>query len=410
MKRAIHPDKLAFTLLLGALCALPPMSIDMALPALSLIGDSLGATIGAATLTLSVFMAGFSFAQLAFGPISDRFGRRPTLLCGCALFTLASFACAAAPSMGFLLTARFFEGCGAGSGTTMAFAIVRDRFDGANARTRLSYVSMVLSIAPMIAPTLGAWIIGVTHCRVIYGLLGVGCALLVGTVYLTLEESLKTPDATALQPARLMSNYLRVLRTRASIGYILVNGFNFGCMFAYVAGSSFLMMQVFDLSANVYGATFACTAFGIMSGAFINSRLSLFGVSPRIPLTIGLVGILACTSALAVLYANDLVRLSVFLPLLVGSTFSYGLVTANAAHGALHPLPDIAGVAGASLGFVQMAFGSMASASVARFSDGRTSSSMILTMLFCSAASAATYFLAVRPAEMQAPLPQKKLR
>jgi DHA1 family bicyclomycin/chloramphenicol resistance-like MFS transporter len=402
MKRAIHPDILAFTLLLGALCALPPMSIDMALPALSRIGESLGASIGAATLTLSVFMAGFSFAQLLFGPISDRFGRRPALLGGCALYTLASFACAAAPSMGLLLAARFFEGCGAGAGMAMAFAIVRDRFEGANARARLSYVGMVLSIAPMIAPTLGAWIIGVTHWRAIYGALGVGGAALIVTVYFFLEESLKRPDATALQPNRLLSNYLRVLRTRVSIGYILVNGFNFGCMFAYVAASSFLMMQVFGLSASVYGVTFACTALGIMAGAFVNSRLNLLGVSPRMPLIVGLIGVLACVLALLALYLGHVVTLMLFLPLLVASDFFYGLVTANAAQGALHPLPDIAGVAGASLGFVQMACGSMASALVARLNDGHSPSAMIWTMLLFSAASAAIYFLVVGPIDKRA--------
>jgi len=385
--------------MLGALCALPPLSVDMALPALSLIGDSFGSSISVATLTLSVFLAGFSFAQLAFGPVSDRLGRRPALLVGCALYSLASFGCAVAPSMEFLLISRLLEGCGAGGGTTTVFAIVRDHFEGSRARTRLSYVSMVLSLAPMIAPTLGAWIIGATHWRVIYAALGVTGFSLLMVVYFSFDESLKTRDVTALNPNRLLTNYLRVLRSRVAIGYIFVEGFSFGGMFSYVAGSSFLMMRYFGLSASLYGYTFACTAFGIMSGAFVNARLCSGNISPRIPLSLGLIGVLICTLSLLTLYLNGVAHLSNFLPLLVASTFFYGLVTANTAYRALHPLPDIAGVAGATFGFVRMACGSAAAALVAGFSDGKSLSSMIFSMLLCSTASAAIYFFALRPYE-----------
>jgi DHA1 family bicyclomycin/chloramphenicol resistance-like MFS transporter len=165
------------------------------------------------------------------------------------------------------------------------------------------------------------------------------------------------------------------------------------------------MMQFFGLSASAYGYTFACTALGIMAGAFINSRLGILNISPRLPLSVGLFGIVACSLALLALYMNDATRLTYFLPLLVASTFCYGLVTPNAAHGALHPLPEIAGVAGASLGFVQMACGSAASAMVAKLSDGKTPFSMILTMAFCASASCLIYFLCVRPAEKRKATP-----
>lgn len=397
--KKINPDTLLFTLLLGALGALPPLSIDMALPALSLIGDTLHRSIGDVTLTLSLFMAGFSSAQLLFGPLSDRFGRRPVLIGGVGLFSAASFACAFAPSLETLLAARFVEGCGAGAGMVMVFAMVRDVFDGPTGRTKLSYVNLVLSIAPMIAPTLGAWILVWLPWPAIYLALGFGGLALSVVLVLGLDESLAQPDLDAVKLGRVAANYAQVLRTRISIGYILINGLSFGCMFAYVSGSSFFMIQVLGLSPKAYAVTFACTALGILVGALVSGKLSHRHVSSVVPLSIGLAGAVAGAAALTVLTLTVSPSVMVFLPVLVLCTFCFGLITPNAAHGALHPLPQIAGVAGATLGFCQMAGGSLASALVAEFGDGQTALAMTGTMLVFAVGALVLYLLVVLPAE-----------
>ncbi len=397
--RRIHPETLAFTLLLGALGALPPLSIDMALPALGHIAASLHRSIGDVTLTLSLFMAGFSSAQLLFGPLSDRYGRRPVLLAGCGLFALASLACAVAPSLESLLAARFAEGCGAGAGMVMVFAMVRDLFDGHRARTKLSYVNLVLGVAPMIAPTLGAWILALLPWPAIYTTLAAGGLALTLAVWLGLAESLPTPDPGALDLGRVAANYRRVLGHRLAFGYILINGLAFGCMFAYVSGSSFLMIQLLGLSAGRYALTFACTALGIMAGAFLSGQLSHRHVSATVPLGLGLGGAALGSGLLAVLTLTGAPSVALFLPLLVLTTLCYGLIAPNAAHGALHPLPEIAGVAGASLGFTQMAGGALASALVAELNDGRTILSMTATMTLFAVAALLVYALMVMPAE-----------
>lgn len=180
----LQPHSIGFTLLLGGLGTLPPFAIDMALPALTQIGIALQSAMGNVLLTLSFFMAGFSLAQLAFGPVSDRFGRWPTLVVGCSLFSVASIACALAPTIEFLLVARFVEGCGAGAGMVMVFAMVRDLFEGPQARTKLSYVTVVLNVAPMIAPAVGAALLSIGDWRLIYWALGVAGASL-GFVQMT---------------------------------------------------------------------------------------------------------------------------------------------------------------------------------------------------------------------------------
>jgi DHA1 family bicyclomycin/chloramphenicol resistance-like MFS transporter len=398
--RRFHPESLGFLLLLGSLGALPPLSIDMALPALTQIGAALHAPISAATLTLSLFMAGFAVAQLLFGPLSDRYGRRPILLAGCALFSVAGLACTVAPSIETLLTARFVQGCGAGSGMVIVFAMVRDLFEGAKARSRLSYVNLVLAIAPMIAPTLGAWILALGNWHWIYALLGAGGVLLTATIWIRLDESLARPDPTALQLGRLAANYGRMLGHRVAIGYVLINSLSFGCMFAYVAGSAFVMTHVLGLSAGHYALSFACTALGILLGAFTSGKLGEHHVPAHVPLLLGLGGALLGAALLIPVAQHG--TLGVILPLLVVCTFCYGLVAPNAAHGALHPLPEIAGIAGASLGFFQMAGGAAASALVAVFNDGRSPLSMTLTMAGCALGASLLYAFMVLPAERRA--------
>ena len=392
MRKRLNVDTLGFTILLGALCALPPMSIDMPLPALPQIARSFNTSLDAAALTLSLFIAGFSCAQLLFGPISDRYGRRPTLLFGCGLFTLASIACAVAPSIEILLLARIFPGCGAGAAVSMAFAMVRDCFEGAKARTRLSYVSMIISLAPIAAPAFGAMIVSHWPWRVVYAVLAGAGALLETIAFLFLAESLKNRAARPLTLARVVAHYGLVFRTPASLSYVLIYAFNFACLFAYVTGSAFLMTHIFGLSPAAYSAAFACAGVGITLGAFTNSRLILKNFSPRLPLTMGVVGVFCASVLLLIFFMTGTVRLELFLPVLVSATFSYGLVAPNAAHGALRPFPDLAGVASASLSCVQMAVASAASALVSRLNDGTTPLAMILVMLACSSISAGVYF------------------
>lgn len=389
--RRIHTESFVFTLLLAALGTLPPFSIDMALPALSQIAEALSSSVGTVTLTLSFFMAGFSLAQLVFGPVSDRFGRRPTLLVGCFLFTVASFACAIAPNIEFLLLARFIEGCGAGAGMVMVFAMVRDSFDGMKGRTKLSYVTLVLNVAPMIAPMIGAWVLHFGNWPMIYATLGIGGAVLTLWVFFGLGESLKNSDSAALQTSKLLHNYGRIIRHREASSYMLINALSFGCMFAYVSGSSFVMMQLYGLSADEYGLAFGSTALSILLGSFVSGKLSERHVSEHVPLTLGLVLALVSSTALCGLVLNGTPSFPAFLSLCIVSTFGYGIVAPNAAHGAMHPMPEIAGIAGASLGFLQMAGGTVASALFAQLCDNTTAWSMTATMVTCAAISLAIY-------------------
>lgn len=394
--KKIAPQSLAFILLLGALGALPPLSIDAALPALATIGHTFGRPTTEAALTLSWFMAGFALAQLVFGPLSERYGRRPVLLAGIALFTAGSVACAAAPSLPLLLAMRCLEGCGAGAGMVMVFAIVRDLFDDHQARSRLSYVTAVLSVAPLVAPLLGAGLLSVGSWRLIYATLGVAGVLLLIVLWFGLGESLQRPDPHALALPQLARRYRHVLTTPACIGYIAVNGLNFGCMFAYVAGSSFVMIELLGLSPSAYGLTFAATAGGIILGSFTSGQLGARHVTAQRLLDLGTLGATAGAALTVMLCLATTPPLWALLSALVFTTFCYGVVAPNAGHCALRPMAHNAGAASAALGCGQMGCGALASWAVAAFGDGRSALSMSVTMLVCAGLAALLHGLWLR--------------
>ncbi len=348
---ALRPTSLAFTFLIGALAALPPLSIDLGLPALGLLQDALDTTHAEAAATLSLFLAGFGVSQLFMGPLSDRYGRRPVMLAGLTLYALAGLGCALAPNIEVLLGMRLLEGIGAAGGTTLALAVVRDSFDGQAGRVKMSQVSMVITIAPIIAPTLGGLLLVFGEWRLIYAVLSVAGALLVLAVTLGLAESRPPAPGARLEMAQ---RYLAVFRFRRTMGYVLVNTLGSGGLFAFISASPLVLMDTMGVSTGMFGVLFAVTSGGILVGSTINSRLAQAGVRPTVPLGIGLAVMpLAALGATLFLWAG-VVRVETFVPFIVLAGICRGVSTPNATHAALEPVPHHAGVTSALMGCGQM--------------------------------------------------------
>ena len=396
----LPPHSAAFTLLLGSLVTLAAFATDMALPVLAETAASLGVTPGTATLSLSVFMAGFALGPLAVGPISDHVGRRRPLLVACAAFAVFGAFGAFSRSFGALLLWRVLMGIGAGACSVLVVAIVRDLFTGTEARVKQSYVNLAAGVAPVVAPSQGAAIAALGGWRAIYGALAAGGVLLLAAAAFGLGESRPRADARRRPGARdVLASYARVLRHRVSVGYTLVVAFAFGCLFAYVSGSSLVLIGVLGVSRRVYGLLFACTALGLMIGAFANARLSRRGVPHGRLITWGLVAAVGSALILLVLTVTGAVRVATLVPLAVIGFVGQGIVRPNAVQGALEPLPEIAGVASAVLSGVQMLTGALASALVGALFDGRSALAMTSVMALSASAAAAVYACMVRPAE-----------
>jgi MFS transporter, DHA1 family, multidrug resistance protein len=395
----VAPASMAFTLLLGFLVALPSFGIDMSLPALTAMGAALGVAPQQAGLMMSLFMLGFAVAPLFYGPASDRYGRKPVVVLACALFVIAAVGCAFSRSLPPLRIWRVVQGAGAGASMTIALAIIRDLYEGQAARTRLSYVAIVTMVVPMIAPTAGAALLALGGWRAIHAVLaGVGLLLLLA-ILIGFAESARIDPANRLVPSVIARNYLRVLTHPLCLGYILVNAAAFGALFAYVSGSSLFLINVVGLRPSQYGLVFAATSLGIMAGALLNGRLSAWGVAPRYPLTIGLALAAIAAMSLLIMTLADWMPLTFVISLLVLGNFAFGLIAPNAMQGAMEPLPQIAGAAGAATGCIQMATGAVVSGLVATRFDEHSALSMTALMAACSLLALVSYLLLARPAE-----------
>lgn len=387
-----------FIVLLAGLGILPSLSIDMGLPALDSIAVSLHSSDAAAAMTLSLFLVGFAFAPLICGPLSDRHGRRPVLVWGTLAFALAAVGCTFAPSIEILLLGRLIQGFGSGAVTVLSSALVRDLFEGHEARAKFAQIGVMRSFAPMIAPTIGAWILTIAHWRWIYGTLAVVGTALFMLIYFGFAESAKLNTAP-LSVKALLSEYTEVFKHKVSFGYAAMHALYFGAVFTYVTNSPLLMMKHFGLTDQLFGYMFAGTAFGIMCGAFANGKLNHFKKSPKLSLYLGL-GISSTAVIVNVLltYLGLDVPQSLF-PGLFAFTFSAGLLAPTTTLGCVEHLPHIAGVASAVMAFLQMVMGALAGVLVSYTYDGTSSWAMTLSMLFFVFTSGLTYFFLVKPSE-----------
>ncbi len=395
----IRPESAGFIVLLGACAAMPPLSVDMGQPAVTPIAHALQSPPAAVAYALSLYMVGFATAPVIFGPLSDRFGRRPVLLAGCALFAITGWGCALARSITSFMLWRLFEGAGAGVGTVLAVAIIRDLFEGQMARARLSYMSVLTSVAPMIAPTLGVSILTLSGWRSIYGALGTIGVALVFAVGLGLGESASREKTQSLAPRQLLANYRRVLGNRTYRGYALISVLNFGCLFAYIAASPLLLINTLGASPRAYGYLFALTSFGFMLGGAANGRLNMAGVPASRLLGTGMALTTTTALLLVLLSLTGAATLATVTPLLFVITIASSLITPNATIGALHPVPEAAGLASSIIVCVQWLVGALAGALAGLLFDGRTPRGLAEVMSGFALASLIVFWTWVLPIE-----------
>ena len=362
-RRSLAENGRIYLALMASLCALPPLSIDMGLPALPSIGAALGADGVEGALTVSLFMAGFAATPLAYGLLSDRHGRRPLLIAGLALFALGGIGAALAPSVFWLMLARLVQGAGAGAGPTLAFAASRDRLEGARLGRRLAVLTMLLNTAPVVAPSLGIAVLAVAGWRGVYATLATGGFLLLllaaGGFAETRPERAAAPGGTGALVA--LRRNVQALRSRPdALRFGAAFGLSAGSMFAYVSSSPLLLMGRFGASPMLYASLFALTASGIVAGAFLSGRAVRAWPAERVVVS-GLLLSLSGPALAGVLLLGGSASLLPVVACMAIGTFGYGLVAPAAAQATLDPLPEMAGIAAALMTSFQMVCMSLSS-------------------------------------------------
>ncbi|BDU74663.1 Bcr/CflA family efflux MFS transporter [Mesoterricola silvestris] len=384
-----------FSLFIAAMAAMPPLSIDLILPALVLMAGALGASPARVGLAISLFLLGFASSQLVLGPLSDRVGRRPVLLGSCLLFAAAGLGCALAGSLPVLLALRLAQGVAAGGCNVVIFAVVRDLFEGDEVRRKLATANALLGLAPMAAPALGALLLGAFGWRGMFAALGGGGLLLLAACALLLEESIGG-RRRRVGAGQLARGYLEVLAARPVLGCTLVAGLSFGMLQAHVIGSSVLFMSFLHLSPRAYALVFSVIASGQILGALASGQFARLGYDHVRTLLAGI--LLGLTGSLVFLALGMAGRLSVATaaPALFLVTTALGLITPTAAHGVLAPMARMAGTASAVLGCIRMSGGALASALVSLTTHG-TPAGMAGVMLVCSGGALAVWMLFLKP-------------
>lgn len=245
----------------------------MYLPSLPAIGDELGASDGQVQSTLTAFFAGFCGGMLVYGPLSDRLGRRPVLIVGTLLYTLASLGCALMPAIEALVALRFAQALGGAAASVLSRTVIRDLFGPAESARALSLMMAVMAVAPLLAPLLGAQVLLLAGWRAIFAVLAVFGLASFAVVWWLLPESLPPGRRLSGPLSQAFMGYARVLGRPLSLGYVVCGTAAFGGMFAFLTAGSLVYQRHFGLSANAFAILFALNVCGIIGANLLNRAL-----------------------------------------------------------------------------------------------------------------------------------------
>lgn len=366
-------------LVLGTLIALGPFSIDAYLPGFSSIAEEFNTSISEIGLTLTSYFIGISIGQLAYGPIMDKFGRKKPLLIGLGIYFLSAISCMYSPNLGWLIVSRFFLAIGAAAGMVAAKAVVRDIFPVHEVAGAISVLMLIMGGAPIIAPTVGSFIIDAFGWEMIFLFLASFCLIMIISVSRFLPESIVPDKMVDLKPKQVAIKYFGILTHPKFWSFAFAGSFAIGAMFAYISDAPKLFMGNFGLSQKEFGLLFGLNAGGLILGSQIN-RLFLRKFS-ALQITLFNSVVLVLLSSLFLI--NSIFEFG-FIPtavLIFLMLFLLGFQNPNTTALSLEPFEKKAGRASALIGSLKMILGAFTSFLISLF---HTNSSVPLAIILLS--------------------------
>jgi DHA1 family bicyclomycin/chloramphenicol resistance-like MFS transporter len=389
-----HPP-LSLVLLLGALTASPPMSTDMYLPSLPAIARDFHAVGGAVQGTIAAFLAGLGIGQFIYGSASDRWGRRWPMLVGASIYVVASLACALAPSLPFLITARFFQAIGGCAGQVIGRAVVRDRFDHRNAARVLSMLMLVSGMAPILAPLLGGILVTFASWRLCFWVMTIFGAIVLVWAFFGLEESRSAETAAQARNQHPLRTYGELLRSRKLVGFALAQGLNQAALFIYISAGSGLLIGHYGVSPPMFGVIFGLNAGGLIAMSQINAWLLKRHTPERIlimarPATVAFAALMVLSAFTGL---GGLWGLLIPLFFIIGS---FGFIGANTIASGLNIDPRRAGAISSLLGGIGLSIGAVFSGAISLVRDTGPKPMSLAILVAISLSAACLYVVALR--------------
>ena len=360
-KKLASPYMPGWLVLMGALTAIAPVSIDMYLPTFHLIAQDFQVPSGDVERTLAVYLFGMAISQLLYGPLADRFGRKPPLLGGLIVYLLASIGCALSPNIHLLTVCRLFQAIGGAAGLVVPRAVIRDHYDTQQAARALSLLMLIMGVAPILAPVIGGQLVGLLGWRGIFGVMVVGSMVLFMTVSRIMTESLNPDNKTSLHLTTILKTYTELLSTRRFVAFAVSGGMISAAMFSYIASSPRIFIQHYGVDPQYYGLLFGSNALCLIVGSQVSARL----LKTRPPIAIlpkALAGTALAGMAALLFSLTGLMTLPLLMACLRMFMFSMGFVGPNSAAMALADQGRHLGSASAMLGTLQMSCGAIAGA------------------------------------------------
>ncbi|MEU3776436.1 multidrug effflux MFS transporter [Streptomyces sp. NPDC032472] len=389
---------LLVTVVLGGLSALPPLSMDMYLPALPEVTTALHSPAATVQLTLTACLAGMALGQLVVGPMSDKWGRRRPLLAGMVLYVLATAVCALAPSAELLIGFRLLQGLAGSAGIVIARAVVRDLYDGVEMARFFSTLMLISGVAPIVAPLIGAQVLRFADWRGVFVVLAaVGLALTL-VVWRSLGETLPPAQRQTGGVGAALRTVRGLLGDRVFAGYTLAGGFAFATLFSYISASPFVVQEIYGASAQTFSLLFGLNSIGLIVAGQVNGKLLVGRVSLDKVLAGGLAVVATAAAALLLMTTGvfgevGLVPVAAGLFVLMSAM---GFVLPNTNALALMRTPHAAGSASALLGTASFLVGAVASPLVGIAGED-TAVPMAVVQLACALLASGCFLGMCRP-------------
>ncbi|GAD79157.1 Bcr/CflA family multidrug efflux MFS transporter [Vibrio ezurae] len=382
--------KLSFVmfLVLGAISALTPLAIDMYLPAMPAIADDFGVMPGDVQITLTIYTLGFAIGQLVYGPLADSVGRKPVLLGGVSLFCLAAIACTFTQSIEVLIGVRLLQGFAGAAAAVVIQAVVRDMFEAEDFARTMSFITLVMTVAPLLAPLIGGHVSVLLGWRAVFAILAVYAAIMVGAIAIKIPETLAPENRQPFHLRTSLQNYAQLLKNRQALGLIMCGAFSFSGMFVFLTAGSFVYIDIYGVAPQDFGYLFGLNiltlvAFTTLNGRIVkkvgSSKMILFGLSIQLMAGLGLV----------VCWIADL-GLAFIVPCVMFYVGTISTIGSNGMALLLNKYPNMAGTTSSMAGTLRFGVGGVMSLIVS-FMPGEQSWPMLTMMGLCAVASIVIY-------------------